>query len=216
VSILYRTKPWLTLAQLVPAWTRELANATTTASEFERLLWHYMLEDIINGRLDNIVKGQWGLAHINDANQPVPISGRVLIGQLHVSLRRIRHRLLVTKEAVFDIAHRHDLRWVHTASNSKENATGASLADDSSGKTPAVATARKPRRGPEPGTVDRFSESDRAVFPEIERIMRESRKSLNAATFELASAGRIKGTGTAASLARRLAKRYRKACTDAR
>ncbi len=35
MSPLYRSKRRLTLAQLVPAWARELANATTSASECE-------------------------------------------------------------------------------------------------------------------------------------------------------------------------------------
>ena len=57
MSALYRSKRWLTLAQLVPAWARELVNATTSASECERELWHFLLEDIINGRFDRTPLG---------------------------------------------------------------------------------------------------------------------------------------------------------------
>jgi hypothetical protein len=59
--------------------------------------------------------------------------------------------------------------------------------------------------------VDRFGQSDEALFPEIDRITRESRKSVHAATLELALKGRIEGIGTDASRAKRLANRYRKA-----
>ncbi len=135
--------------------------------------------------------------------------GGLLIGKLDLSVGRYAHRILVTKRAVLNFARRHKLSqpswWVDKPRASKENAADVRLA------TPAVATARKRRRGPEPGSVDRFGESDEALFPEIDRIRRESRKSIHAATLELASAGRIEGTGTEASRAKRLASRYQKA-----
>jgi hypothetical protein len=71
-------------------------------------------------------------------------------------------------------------------------------------------TAGQARKGPTPGAVDRFGESDRALFPEIERIMRESHKSVHAAALEVASAGKVQGGGTPESLAKRLAKRFRR------
>jgi hypothetical protein len=69
---------------------------------------------------------------------------------------------------------------------------------------------KRGRRGPAPGTLDRFREVDRALYREIERIVREDRKSVSAAALELAEAGRVKGPGTAASRAKRLATRFRK------
>jgi hypothetical protein len=96
-----------------------------------------------------------------------------LIGELGLSFR---HRILVRKKAVLNFARRHRLPgpswWVDKkARTPKENAADARLV------TPAVATPSKRRRGPEPGSVDRFGESDRALFPELKRIMRDHRMS---------------------------------------
>jgi len=64
------------------------------------------------------------------------------------------------------------------------------------------------RRGPVPGQVDRYGESDRALFPELERLMREERLSRTAAAKKLGEAGRIEGVGSAESRAMRLATRH--------
>jgi hypothetical protein len=61
------------------------------------------------------------------------------------------------------------------------------------------------RPGPEPGTLRRYEAADRALFPELERIMVEKQKSRSAAALELAEADRVKGHGTAQSCAKRLA-----------
>jgi hypothetical protein len=79
---------------------------------------------------------------------------------------------------------------------------------------PTTATAsmdpsRRTRRGPQRGTVDRFGEADRVLFPEMNRLVDEDHKSVHAAALELASAGKIKGVGTEKSRAQRLAKRFR-------
>jgi hypothetical protein len=68
------------------------------------------------------------------------------------------------------------------------------------------------RKGPVPGTVDRFGESDRALYPELKRLMREERMSINAAALKLADEGKVEGVGTSTpgSRAHRLAHRYRK------
>jgi hypothetical protein len=49
------------------------------------------------------------------------------------------------------------------------------------------------RRGPEPGTLDRFRDVDRALYRDIERIVRKDRKSVSAAALELAESGKVKG-----------------------
>ena len=64
------------------------------------------------------------------------------------------------------------------------------------------------RKGPAPGTLGRFGKSDRTLFPEIERIMREHRKSACAAALELARDKKVDGVGTPESRAKRLAKRF--------
>jgi len=81
-------------------------------------------------------------------------------------------------------------------------------------RIPTAATAsmdpsRRTRRGPQRGTVDRFGEADRALFPEMYRLVDEDHKSVHAAALELASASKIKGAGTPNSRAQRLAKRFR-------
>jgi len=65
------------------------------------------------------------------------------------------------------------------------------------------------RKGPAPGTVDRYGASDRKLYPELERIMREEHKSATAAARQLAEAGQVEGTSiNKESRARRLTKRY--------
>ena len=106
MPILYRSKRWLTLAQLVPDWARELARGKSEAKRAENVLWHYFFEDIINGRFD---RQRPGLAFIQSDNRPVPVKGRLLIGKLNLSVGRYSRRILVTKKAVLDFARRHRL-----------------------------------------------------------------------------------------------------------
>ena len=53
MPIVFRTKEWLSLAQLVDAWGSELATAGEEPSRSQTALQHVLLEDIINGRLDH-------------------------------------------------------------------------------------------------------------------------------------------------------------------
>jgi hypothetical protein len=64
-----------------------------------------------------------------------------------------------------------------------------------------------PHKGPAPGTVDRYSASDRKLYPELEQLV-EKCGSITAAAHELARQRKVAGTGTEASRARRLATRY--------
>jgi hypothetical protein len=68
----------------------------------------------------------------------------------------------------------------------------------------------KPRRrkGPEPGTLDRFGELDRSLYHDLRRLMCEERISVTAAARRLAEEDKVAGIGTPESRARRLAKRY--------
>jgi len=52
-SILFRTKGWLTVAQLALAWTAEIPGAEQDPGQFEQELVHLLLEDIINKQLDD-------------------------------------------------------------------------------------------------------------------------------------------------------------------
>jgi hypothetical protein len=71
-------------------------------------------------------------------------------------------------------------------------------------------TVAKGPFGPEPGKLRRYEAADRALFPELERIMDEQQKSRWAASLDLAQAGKIKGFGTYESLAKRLAALYKR------
>ena len=53
MSILFRTKGWLTIAQLARAWTAEIQGAERDPQQFEQELVHLLLEDIVNKRLDD-------------------------------------------------------------------------------------------------------------------------------------------------------------------
>jgi hypothetical protein len=71
---------------------------------------------------------------------------------------------------------------------------------------PPVWTRR--RKGPAPGTVDRYGASDRALYAKLERLMREQQISASNAARQLADDGKVAGVGTPESRARRLAGRY--------
>jgi hypothetical protein len=90
-----------------------------------------------------------------------------------------------------------DIRGSHDAEPASANVVAASPA----------ATARR-KRGPAPGTLDRYGPADRALYGDLERIVREDRVSITEAATRLADAG-IAGIGTPASRAKRLAERYR-------
>ena len=72
-----------------------------------------------------------------------------------------------------------------------------------------VAERQPPRRrkGPAPGTVNRYEVSDRKLYPELEQL-KEKLGSVTAAAVRLAEEGQVAGAGTAYSKGRRLAGRY--------
>jgi hypothetical protein len=71
--------------------------------------------------------------------------------------------------------------------------------------------AKRPRRGPVPGTVCRYATADRALFDEMTRLIRDGVGSATAAAQQLAEAGKVAGTGisTPKSRAARLVKAYK-------
>jgi hypothetical protein len=117
LSILYRTKRWLTLGQLIPAWARELAEGNTGESQITNDLVHFLMEDIINGRLDDagpLEDGRrLGLRFITPENHAGYLEGRQAGAMLDVAARSdfwlLAHRLVLMKEAVLDFARRHQL-----------------------------------------------------------------------------------------------------------
>jgi hypothetical protein len=83
-----------------------------------------------------------------------------------------------------------------------------------SGSSASIMTPSRDKRrsGPLKGSIDRYGEADRALYPELERIARKLHLSVTAAAVKLAN-GDIKdkvvlGNGTADSRGRRLATRY--------
>jgi hypothetical protein len=66
------------------------------------------------------------------------------------------------------------------------------------------------RRGPKPGTIDRFGEDDRALFSDITNLKTSKNLTAQEAAKELGDSGRIRRRGSLDSAVLRLARRYRK------
>lgn len=184
LPVLFRTKEWLTFAQLVPAWARELTGEKTHGNHIERDLGHALLEDMINGRLDNAgppVEGQrLGLRIITMENRAGFLEGRQ-VSDLTVAgglPAYISHRIVVLKEAVLDFARRRDLpppSWWADAAEILEEQTKKSATDvptQTSEKTalqtaPVRETPKELRRvnsesrkrGPRPTKLERVKQS---------------------------------------------------------
>jgi len=114
VSMLFRTRPWLTLAQLARDWGGELAKDERVRQDLIQDLVHMLMEDIVNGRLD--VSGplregrRLGLRWITLENQPIFIEGRQLLDRFNNDpTAGTLNRVVVMKEAVLDFARRHQL-----------------------------------------------------------------------------------------------------------
>jgi hypothetical protein len=114
--MLYRTKGSLTLAQLVAAWASELTKGQTSASQIENDLVHSLMEDIINGRLDDagpLEDGRRSGLRFIIENRARYLEGRQAGEALEVAARSdfssFSHRLILMKEAVLDFARRHQL-----------------------------------------------------------------------------------------------------------
>jgi hypothetical protein len=71
-----------------------------------------------------------------------------------------------------------------------------------------VAEAPPRRKGPKPGTVDRYKAADRSLYPELKRLMSEQCLTVTAAARQLADDYKVAGIGAPESRARRLARRY--------
>jgi hypothetical protein len=116
MSTIFRTKEWMTVAQLVRAWARELAAPEYgDPQHFERDLLHTLMEDAVNGRLDNsgpFREGQRsGLMIITPENKAGFIEGHQLRDLVPVgpANRWLLDRVVVMREAVLDFAKRRQL-----------------------------------------------------------------------------------------------------------
>jgi hypothetical protein len=171
MSILFRTKGWLTIAQLARAWTAEIPGAERDPQQFERDLLHLLLEDIINKRLDDVgplVEGRrlglriitpdYGAGFLDgDQARDLLLPGGVWTFHLD--------RIVVLKEAALDFAHRHALPppswWSDVVAASTKPADH--LPPDNVDKTPNAASENpaglKRRRGARPKKLERVKEA---------------------------------------------------------
>jgi hypothetical protein len=115
MSILFRTKEWLTVAQLARAWTAEIPGAKQDPQQFEQELVHLLLEDIVNKRLDDtgpLAEGRrLGLRVITSDGRAGFLEGHQVQDLLlpDGALTFFLHRIVVMKEAALDFARRHEL-----------------------------------------------------------------------------------------------------------
>ena len=112
MSILFRTREWLTLSQLTRAWGEELEQGGRGRQHSVQDLVHSLKEDIVNGRLDDLGplrKGRrLGVRLITSENKPILVEGRELLHLFNAD-HRILDYVIVMKEAVLDFARRHQL-----------------------------------------------------------------------------------------------------------
>jgi len=73
---------------------------------------------------------------------------------------------------------------------------------------PMSISEQQGKRGPKPGSLNRYGDADKGLFCKVEEIMRREKRSANAAALQLAENGEVAGIGTAKSRAKRLASRY--------
>jgi hypothetical protein len=157
LSILFRTKGWLTLAQLVRAWAAELPGAKTAPSQVEGDLRHLLLEDIINGRLDEsgpLVDGRrLGLRIITPEGRAGFLEGHrvheLTVDGANTSAADslIWNRLVVLKEATLDFARRRELpppSWWTDATEPSNEQTKDRATDDTTTVSKGAAAVSQP------------------------------------------------------------------------
>ena len=115
MSILFRTKKWLTISQLARAWAAEIPGAERDPQQFEQQLVHLLLEDIVNTRLDDtgpLVDGRrLGLRFVTPEGGAGFLDGGQVKDLILPGGVWTYHldRIIVLKEAVLDFARRHEL-----------------------------------------------------------------------------------------------------------
>jgi hypothetical protein len=175
MSILLRTKGWLTVAQLTRAWTAEIPGAEQDPQQFEQELVHLLLEDIVNKRLDDagpLAEGRrLGLRVITPDNRAGFLEGHqardlILSGG---ALTFYLNRIVVMKEAVLDFARRHELPppswWTDALAASPKPANhlapdGTIPIPKAASKSPVEAPLRR-KRGPKPTKLEQVKEAMR-------------------------------------------------------
>ena len=87
-------------------------------------------------------------------------------------------------------------------------APAAELPPEPKQPAPKKAVKQRRRRGPRPGAIDRFAKADRALLPEMTKLIKQQHITAGEAAQLLSD--RIAGRGSDDNKARRLATRYRK------
>jgi len=168
MSILFRTKGWLTIAQLARAWTAEIPGAERDPQQFEQELVHLLLEDIVNKRLDDagpLVEGRrLGLRIITPDHRAGFLDGDQARDLLLPGGVWTFHldRIVVMKEAALDFAHRHALPppswWSDAVAASTKSAPPDTVIQIPSAASKNQASL-KPRRGAKPVKLERVKEA---------------------------------------------------------
>ena len=121
----------MTIAQLTAAWSSELAEGREDPKQCEQNLVHLLMEDIVNGRLDNsgpFVDGRrLGLRGVTPENKAAFIEGPQLLDLIRTKEPWLLHYVVVMKEAVLDFAQQHQLPspswWTDSSSTPTEAPT---------------------------------------------------------------------------------------------
>jgi len=107
----------MTIAQLTDAWGCELAKDGRDSNHYKQDLLHVVVEDIVNGRLDDSGplwdgrRSGGACITITPKNKPGFIEGHKLLDLASTGPANhwLLHYVLVMKEAVLDFARRHQL-----------------------------------------------------------------------------------------------------------
>lgn len=172
MSILFRTKEGLTVAQLARAWSAEIPGAKQDPQQFEQDLTQLLLEDIINKRLDDagpLADGRrLGLRVITPEGKAGFLEGHQARDLIHSgdALAFSLNRIVVMKEAALYFARRHELPppswWIDTIAASTEppNHLASDPLRKAASKSPAEAGLKRPR-GAKPKKLEQVKEAMR-------------------------------------------------------
>jgi len=167
VTIVFRTKEWLNLPQLVDAWGFELARVGEEPNRSQKALEHVLLEDIINGRLDHggpLHDGRKRGLYLEFGGRPHFVDGheiQTLMGDPSFSSARI----LIMKEAVLDFAKRREIPppswWTDRTSVSTDAGVTTNGAHSIAASPTAAPTHSARRLGRRPKKLDQVKEAMR-------------------------------------------------------